>query len=99
MKKNFLVHLYKNSDCDLCRMMLHELIDNPPCCDVVISHFKQLDIIDKKTGTIYSIEPPCAKFPTVVIMYNNEEIARLEGFVSSEVITKYVKDYERKVNV
>ena len=96
MKKQILVHLYKNSDCDLCKMMLHELIDNPPCCDVIISHYKQTDTVDKKTGIIYSPQPPCKRFPTIVIMYGVEEIARLEGFVSSEIITKYIKDYERE---
>lgn len=96
MKKQILVHLYKNSDCDLCKMMLHELTNNPPCCDVIISHYKQTDIVDKKTGIIYSPQPPCKRFPTIVIMYGVEEIARLEGFVSSETITKYIKEYERE---
>ena len=93
MKKNITIHLYKNSNCDLCKMMLHELIDNPINGNIIISHYKQKDLVDKKTGIIYTNEAPCKRFPTIVILDNNEEIARLEGFVSSEIINKYIKDY------
>lgn len=99
MKNNILVLLYKNSTCDLCKLMLHELMDNPPNCDVIISHYKQKDVENKKTGIICKNEAPCKRFPTIVILNNNEEIGRLEGFVSTEVINKYIKDYERKANV
>lgn len=76
-------------------MMLHELMDNPINGNIIISHYKQKDLVDKKTGVMYTNELPCKRFPTIVISDNNEEIARLEGFVSSEIINKYIKDYEQ----
>ena len=85
---NIQVHLYKDSDCDLCKMMLHELIDNPPKADVIISYIKDTD----------AFKPRIKSYPTIIItdMDNNECLGIIEGFNSTDIINKIIEDYETK---
>lgn len=91
---NFKVLLFKDSNCDLCKVMQQELIDNPPAADVIIIHinikscFKEIEL--------YNID--C--FPTtIVIDENNTIISRFEGFINSKDIDKIIKEYETKLLV
>lgn len=85
---NIQVHLYKDSDCDLCKMMLHELIDNPPKAYVVISHIKDTD----------AFKPKIKSYPTIIITDtdNDECLGIIEGFSSTNIINKIIEDYETK---
>lgn len=85
---NIQVHLYKDSDCDLCKMMLHELIDNPPKADVVINHIKDTN----------AFKPRIKSYPTIIIIDidNNECLGIIEGFNSTDIINKIIEDYETK---
>ena len=37
---NFNVVLFKDSNCDLCKLMQQELMNNPPNADITILHVK-----------------------------------------------------------
>lgn len=88
---NIQVHLYKDSDCDLCKMILHELIDNPPKADVVISHIKDTD----------AFKPIIKSYPIIIItdIDNNVCLGIIEGFNSTDIINKIIEDYETKCMV
>lgn len=87
------VHLYKDSNCELCKIMQSELVANPPSCDLEIHHVKHdytKDIIDNLN---------IKKLPCTIIIDedSNVEIARLTGFISSKVIDNIIEDYEKKI--
>lgn len=85
---NILVHLYKNSNRDLCKTMLHEIIDNPPKADVQITHVKDTDVF----------KPNIESYPTIIITDRDNDyiLGIVEGFNSTESIDKLIKDYETK---
>lgn len=86
---NFQVILFKNSDCDLCKLMQQELIDNPPNADVkIVRHIGQstFDIVGLEVDT----------FPTTVILDENGfKVNVFKGFVNSKTIDENIKNYER----
>lgn len=86
---NFNVVLFKDSNCDLCKLMQQELMDNPPNCSVKIVHVGR-EGCNYETG-LYDV----TRFPTTLIL-NNEKVAikRFEGFIDSKTINKILKEYE-----
>lgn len=83
---NIQVHLYKDSDCDLCKLMQQELTDNPPNADVHIHN------IQHSKGVAYELG--IKGFPTIIIMNCDMEITRRTGFITSETIDSIINDYE-----
>lgn len=84
--------LFKDSDCDNCKLIQEEFIDNPPKCDVIIIHAKHnynKELLDK-----YEIKV----FPTSVLIDEDLDIKidTFEGFVDSEFINHYINEYETK---
>lgn len=87
---NFSIILFKDSNCDLCKVMQQELMDNPPNADVTILHVKHNYSKD------IAYEENITEFPTIIIYNGENEIARHIGFVDSETINKILKNYETK---
>lgn len=85
---NIQVHLYKDSNCDLCKLMTHELIDNPPKGDVIIHHIRGQQDIANNLGI--------TEFPTIIITDGDNEITRHNGFVDSDTIDLIIEEYETK---
>lgn len=87
---NFQVILFKDSDCDLCKLMQQELMENPPAADIkIVRHIGQstFDIIGLEIDT----------FPTTFILDEKGlKVKVFEGFVDSKTIDACIKDYERK---
>ena len=89
---NLKLLLFKDSDCDNCKLIQEEFIDNPPKCDVIIIHAKHnynKELLDK-----YEIKV----FPTSVLIDEDLDIKidTFEGFVDSEFIDHYINEYETK---
>lgn len=85
---NFNVVLFKDSNCDLCKLMQQELMDNPPNADITILHVKYFysrEIVVKENITEY---------PTIIIYNGEDEITRRSGFIDSKTIDKILKKYE-----
>ncbi len=85
------VILFKDSSCELCKLMQQELIDNPPIADLTIIHASRencsQDVID------YNVD----KYPiTLLLDDDNNVISKFEGFVDSKSIDINIKDYETK---
>lgn len=87
--------LFKDSKCDICRLVQKELLDNPPNCDVTILHTKHEH--DTALVTRFNV----TTFPTTIIvdLDKNYELTRYEGFVNCETIDKVIKEYESKCMV
>lgn len=90
---NFNVVLFKDSNCDLCKVMQQELMDNPPNADVTILHIKHSYSKD------VAIKENITEYPTIIIYYGETEIARRSGFVDSKTIDKIIEQYETKCMV
>ena len=89
----YTVILFKDSNCDLCKLMQQELIDNPPDADVTILHVKHpysKDLIVKEK---------VKEFPTIIIYYDKKEIARRTGFIDSKIINNIIKKHETEYMV
>lgn len=84
--------LFKDSDCDNCKLEQDELFNNPPMCDIKICHAKH----ESSTELIkhYNIN----RFPTIILTDSdaNKEVYRFVGFVASETIDNKIKEYESK---
>lgn len=87
---NINIILFKDSNCDLCKLIQQELINNPPKADISIVHVKHDNVKQIAYDNKVTI------FPTIIIYYNNIEIKRYEGFIDSKTIDKYIEDYETK---
>lgn len=87
--------LFKNSNCSLCKLMLHELMDNPPNCDVEVAHIKEADSANDGRLTKLNVKT----YPCTILFDGNKEIYRFEGYVTSEIINLNIKDYERKIGL
>lgn len=91
---NFTVILFKDSNCDLCKLMQHELIDNPPAADVKIIHVDREECSSE--AELYNIN----YFPTTLLINsNNTIINRFEGFIDSKSIDTNIKQYETECMV
>lgn len=85
---NFSVVLFKDSNCDLCKLMQQELMDNPPNAEITILHIKH-----KRTKILADLQN-ITKFPTTIIYCGEDEISRKIGFIDSQTINKIIKQYE-----
>lgn len=91
---NFKVLLFKDSNCDLCKLMQQELINNPPIADVTIIHVNKESCSSE--AELYNIN----YFPTILLIdENNNIINRFEGFIDSNNIDVNIKKYESKCMV
>ena len=94
MLTKFSVLLFKDSNCDLCKLMQQELIENPPAADVTNIHVGKESCSNE--ATTYNVE----YFPTTLLL--NEKgiiINRFEGFIDSKSIDTNIKEYEAKCMV
>lgn len=86
--------LFKDSNCDICKLMQQELIDNPPAADVEIIHVSRENCSEKTV--IYDIN----YYPTILLLDEKGTIInRFEGFIDSKSIDTNIKDYETKYMV
>lgn len=84
--------LFNDSDCNNCKLVQDEFINNPPMCDISICHAKHessINLIKK-----YNVN----KFPTIILINTkiNKELNRFTGFVDSQTIDNKIKEYETK---
>lgn len=86
MKKVKLV-LYKDSDCNLCKLQQEELINNPPEGEVIIKHIKHPDTA-KETKDLGISDYPCI---IIIDTDTNKPIHRIYGFTSTEIINLIIK--------
>lgn len=91
-KETIMVELYINTNCDLCKVMQHELMNHPPKATLRICY------VGRDENSHYKLEHKCKTFPTTFICSypSNTIIDTFEGFVSSEIIDKAIKEYENK---
>ena len=88
------VLLFKDSNCDICKLMYHEFIDNPPSADVEIIHVSRENCSEK--AVIYDVN--C--YPTILLLDEKGDIInRFEGFIDSKSIDINIKEYETKCMV
>lgn len=90
---NFQLHLFKNSDCDLCKLQQTVFYKDGSNADITIINCNKepgKQLFEKLGITIY---------PTSILYYDNVEIHRFEGFVDSTKIDKIIKDYDTKCMV
>lgn len=86
--------LFKDSNCDICKLMYHELIDNPPAADVEIIHVSRENCSEK--AVIYDVN----NYPTILLLDEKGSIVnRFEGFIDSKSIDTNIKEYETKCMV
>ena len=94
MSKKFSVLLFKDSNCDLCKLMQQELMENPPAADVTMIHVNRENCSNE--ASLYNVE----YFPTTLLL--NEKgtiINRFEGFIDSKSIDTNINEYEAKCMV
>lgn len=86
--------LFKDSNCDICKLMQQELIDNPPAADIEIIHVSRENCSEKTV--IYDIN----YYPTILLLDEKGVIInRFEGFVDSKSIDVNIKEHETKYMV
>lgn len=91
---HFKVLLFKDSNCDLCKLMQQELINNPPIADVTIIHVNKESCSSE--AELYNIN----YFPTTLLIdESNNIINRFEGFIDSNNIDINIEKYESKCMV
>lgn len=86
--RNFVVTLFKDSNCDNCKLMQEELLDNPPNAEIRIVHVRYEN--GKYRAKLENIKV----YPTIILFDNENEITRLTGFVSSKTIDEIFDRYE-----
>lgn len=84
--------LFKDSDCDNCKLVQDELFNNPPKCNIKICHAKHETSIELIKH--YNIN----SFPTIILidLDANKEVYRFAGLVDSETIDNKIEEYESK---
>ena len=88
------VLLFKNSNCDICKLMQHELIDNPPAADLEIINVSRENCSEKTV--LYNVN--C--YPTIIKKKKKDTILnRFEGFIDSKSIDINIKEHEAKCMV
>lgn len=91
---NFKVLLFKDLNCDLCKVMQQELMDNPPAADVIIINVNRESC--STDAKLYNV----VYYPTIILMTgDNKIINRFEGFVDSKSININIKQYETEYMV
>ncbi len=87
MMKKVKVILYKNSDCDLCKLQHEELVNNPPDGDVIIKHVKHPNT--KKEAEIIGI----SSYPCIILLDTDtmECVHRFYGFTPTDIINFIIK--------
>lgn len=91
---NFKVLLFKDLNCDLCKVMQQELMDNPPAADVTIINVNRESC--STDAKLYNV----VYYPTIILMTgDNKIINRFEGFVDSKSININIEQYETKYMV
>ena len=95
MQNEINIMLFVNSNCDNCKLMQHELIDNPPNGNVTIVHVKR----DEHGG--YPYRNRVKTFPTTVVYTYPYpyEIAWFEGFVSTDIINESIESFKLKFTI
>ena len=86
--------LFKDSNCNICKLMQQELIDNPPAANIEIIHVSRENCSEKTV--IYDIN----YYPTILLLDEKGVIInRFEGFVDSKSIDINIKQYETECMV
>lgn len=85
------VLLFKDSNCDICKLMQHELIDNPPAADLEIINVSRENCSEK--AVLYNVN----YYPTILLLDEKDTILnRFEGFIDSKSIDINIKEHEAK---
>lgn len=92
---NLKLTLYKDSDCDLCKIVQEEVIENPPLVDVTICHVKHEET-KQKVKDLRISEYPCLILED---LDKEIEVTRFYGYTTSEIINEMIKRYESKLMV
>ena len=88
------VLLFKDSNCDICKLMQQELIDNPPAADIEIIHVNRENCSEK--AVLYDVN----NYSTILLLDEKDTVLnRFEGFVDSKSIDINIKEYETKCMV
>lgn len=83
--------LFKDSNCDICKLMQHELIDNPPAADLEIINVSRENCSEK--AVLYNVN----YYPTTLLLDEKDTILnRFEGFIDSKSIDINIKEHEAK---
>lgn len=92
---NIQVLLFKDSNCDLCKLQQQEFLNNPPAADLEIIHVnREHSHLEER----YAVD----KFPTTVIIDKDktddydEVINVFIGFVNTDCVDINIKAYETK---
>lgn len=87
----FSIVLFKDSSCELCKLMQQELIDNPPNADLKIVHVSRENCSNE--AITYNIE----YYPTTLLFDDKGTVInRFEGFIDSKSININIDKYETK---
>lgn len=87
----FSIILFKDSSCELCKLMQQELIDNPPNADLKIIHVSRENCSNEAIA--YNIE----YYPTILLFDDKGTVInRFEGFIDSKSININIDKYETK---
>ena len=86
---NLQLFLFKDNNCDLCKVMQQEITNNPPKCDSTIICAKHA--FGQAIVGMYRVK----RFPTAILVDDdaNMEIYRWEGRVDSKTINKEIDNY------
>ena len=88
------VLLFKDSNCDICKLMQQELIDNPPAADVEIIHVSRENCSEK--AALYNVN----YYPTILLLDEKDTVFnRFEGFIDSKSIDINIKEHEAECMV
>lgn len=84
--------LYKDSDCDLCKLIQEELTNTPPDIDITICHVKHDDTKNK------AIELGISEYPCLILedLDKGIEITRFYGYTTSIIIDEIINKYKRQ---
>lgn len=82
---NFNVILFKDSNCDLCKLMQEELMNNSPNADVTILHVKYF------YSREIAVKENITEYPTIIIYNGENEITRRSGFIDTQTINEILK--------
>lgn len=95
MKNEINIDVFIDSNCDNCKLIQHEVMDNPPNGNLRIIHVKR----DATSGFPYRNR--IKTFPTTVVSTYPQvyEIAFFEGFVTTEVINESINKFNNKFSI
>lgn len=92
---DLLLILFRDSNCDICSLVLRELLNNPLNCDIVVRNVDN----EFNSGIIHKYK--LKEYPTSILvdLNKNKQIHKFIGFVDSETINNKIKEYESKCMV